>query len=233
VLTDKSVQSWSLVDDQRMAFVGEQLQQAQLDPSGNLIAGIAKDGDAALVLDGRDGRLLARWPIAHDRPDLSQTHATPPQGIATWSRDGKTIITRSSRVAFWNAATELPSNARKLVRENLPWRVVGSRLVRALTELRGRVLRDGIPVGNTRVTLEFRKAPDLGTEPLTWAKTRAMKHVIELRTDADGRFSKRDLEPGHYTIRVGDGYVEDVWVTVESNDITVSYLDGASHSQPP
>ena len=232
VLTDKSVQSWSLVDDHRMAFVGEQLQQAQLDPSGNLIAGIAKDGDAALVLDGRDGRLLARWAIAHDRPDLSQFHATPPQGIATWSLDGKTIITRSSRVAFWNAATELPPNARKLVRENLPWRVAGSRLVPALTELRGTVVRGGFPVSGTRVTLEFRKPPDLGAEPLTWAKTRAMKHVVELRTDSDGRFSKRDLEPGHYTITVGATHVEDVSVTVEEDDITID-LDGASHSQSP
>lgn len=232
VLTDKSVQSWNLVDDRRMAFVGEQLQQAQLDPSGNLIAGISKDGDAALVLDGRDGRLLARWQIAHDRPDVSQFHAIPPQGIATWSLDGKTIITRSSRVAYWNAATELPANSRTLVRENLPWRVAGSRLVPALTELRGTVVRGGVPVGGARITLEFRKPPDLGAEPLTWAKTRALKHVVELRTDGDGRFSRRDLEPGHYTITVGTTHVEDVSVTVEEDDITID-LDDASHSQSP
>lgn len=232
VLADHSVQTWNLVDDRRTAFVGDQLQQAQVDPSGNIIAGIDKDGDAALVLDARDGRVLAHWPIAHDRPEVGQFHATPPQGFATWSLDGKTIVTRSSRIALWNAATELPSNARQLVRENLPWRVDGSRLVLALTELRGAITRSGVPVARARVTLEFRKPPDLGAEPLTWAKTRALRHVVELQTDVDGHFVRSNLEPGHYTLTVDDTYRSEILITVEDDDLTID-LDDAPRSRSP
>jgi WD40 repeat protein len=215
MLADHSVQTFELAGDGHLGFHGDLLQQAQIDPSGHLIAGIDDQGAAILVLDARDGRVLVRWPLAHDPPHLRQDGFDPPRGTVRWSRDGKNLVAQSNRIERWNTDTELrdprgalldPPRIAQLVRHNVAWHVVAGTLVPALATLHGRLVRDGVALAHATLQLVFRKPADLGAGAVTWeAAAFQNKALPPLETDANGVFSREQLAPGRYTITIVAG----------------------------
>src|SRR5439155_16252366 len=120
---------WSVADGTYRAHIDQQLQRAQVDPSGELIVGIGDQGAAALVLSARSGKLLARWPLAHEPPTITQDGFNPPSGDAAWSFDGTSITTRSTRIVVWPGMTELPADIVRLIQRDVTWGVDNSQLV--------------------------------------------------------------------------------------------------------
>jgi WD40 repeat protein len=223
VLASRGVATWTFADATETAFSGEPLQEAELDPSGHLIAAIDSAGEAVLVLDAADGRLLARWDIAHDAPLVEQDKFEGARATAWWSRDGKTIVTRSQRIAVWNADTELPAQIAQLVHRNVPWQVEGGRLVLTLARLHGRIMRGATAVPHAQIDLEYRKPPDLGPE-VTWQLRQAHTEVWHLLADDHGAFAKDQLAPGEYTLTVripGASYSSTATVSVEDQEVEI------------
>jgi WD40 repeat protein len=234
VLASGGAATWSFADRSESAFSTELLQQAELDPSDTLIAGIGNGGETALVLDATNGRVLARWAIAHDPPTIRPTqdafgaaHAT-----ALWSTDGKTIVTRSSRLAVWNAETELPPQTAQLVHHNVPWQVKDGRLVLALARLHGQIVRGAQPVAGATLELQYRKPPDLGTE-VAWQLRQAETKSWRLVTDRDGAFAQDRLTPGEYTITAHDAgstYPVKATVSVEDEGLVIDLAETRGRS---
>ena len=226
ILADHTIEIWDLTGGSRSSIVGEQLQRAALDPTGNFIAGVDKDGVAVIVLNVVGGRRLARWSIANDSPTITQEGFDAPRATVSWSRDGKSIVCVSTRLAVWSAGVALPENLAQLVGRNVPWKVDNGRLVPALAQRHGRVLRGEVPVANAKIVLVYRKPPDLGSEPTTWQSTTVELQQIELdHTDPAGRFGRAGLAPGEYTIEVqapgAAMHAEDVRVSVEDEAVDI------------
>lgn len=225
------VETWDLRGrfvDPVAAFASDQLQQAQVDARGELIAAIDRLGENLLVLGATDGRVLARWPIAHDPPIVSPNGFDAPHAIARWSSDGRTIVTVASpemsrkitanivgvaisaRASVWNTDPDLydasgtklsDERLAGLVRRAVPWQVAGGRLVPALATLQGRVVRGGAPVAKATVRLLFRESPELDGEIMRSSVTIKSKPLAPLVTDALGAFT-RDVPPGRYTLSI-------------------------------
>jgi WD40 repeat protein len=238
ILASHRVETWDLdaarLDEPVAAFASDQLQQAASDPRGELIAAIDRLGENLLVLGAVDGRVLARWPIAHDPPIVNPNGFDAPHAIARWSSDGRTIMTVASpdlsrkvtarvvgvavsaRASVWNADPALydarghqlsDDQLAELVRHAVPWQVTGGRLVPALATLRGRVVRDGAPVADAVVRLVFREPPELDGEVVRSRMTIKSKPLGPIRTDALGEF-RRDVPPGRYTLAVEEAGVQ-------------------------
>jgi len=214
----------------RTAFVSDQLQAAQGDPRGELIAAVDALGEQVVVLAATDGRLLARWPIAHDAPLVNQDGFDSPRAVATWSPDGGAIIAVSrhdhaatfkaalvggevsGRVSVFDADPAVSDSEggrvegaqlTALIDRNVPWRVEGGRLVPALATLSGRIVRDGQPVSGVALSLVFRKPPEFDGEVLRRRVTITHAPLPPLAVSAEGDFSTR-VQPGRYTIRVSE-----------------------------
>lgn len=231
------VETWDLrgrLVDPVGAFASDQLQQAQIDPRGELIAAIDRLGESLLVLGATDGRVLARWPIAHDPPIVNPNGFDAPHAIAQWSSDGRTILTIASpemsrkitanvvgvaisaRASVWNTDPDLydaggtklsDDRLARLVRHAVPWQVADGRLVPALATLQGRVVRSGAPVANATVHLVFREPPELDGEIMRSRVTIRSKPLAPMRTDALGTFT-RDVPPGRYTLSIEEAGVQ-------------------------
>jgi WD40 repeat protein len=225
VLASRGVVTWRFGDAIEGAFAGQALQQAELDPSGHLIAGVDSAGEAVLVLDAGDGRLLAKWQIARDRPVVQPDRFEGARASAAWSRDGKSIITRSQRLAIWNADTELPAELVPLVRRSVPWQVENGRLVLAPARLHGRVVRHGQPVANALIDVAYRRPPQLGPE-VTWQRNRAQAPVQarHFRSDREGAFAADAVAPGEYALTVyasGATYSAPAMISVEDQELVI------------
>jgi len=238
ILASHRVETWDLraerLDEPAAAFASDQLQQAQTDPRGELIAAIDRLGENLLVLGAADGRVLARWPIAHDPPIVSPNGFDPPRATARWSADGRTIVTVASpdlsrkltagvigvavsaRASVWNSDPDLyDARGRKLsdgqlaelVRHSVPWQVTDGRLVPALATLLGRVVRDGAPVANAVVRMVFREPPELDGEVVRSRITVKNKPLPPIRTNTEGEF-RVAVPPGRYTLAVEEGGVQ-------------------------
>jgi hypothetical protein len=136
VVASGGIAMWSFAEHRVRTLSAEPLQQAELDPGGHLLAGIASHGEAVLVLDADDGRVLARWEIAHDSPIVEPSTFESALASAAWSRDGRSIVTRSQRIAVWNTEIDLPGNVAEVVDRNVPWRVDDGRLIPVSTTAR-------------------------------------------------------------------------------------------------
>ncbi|HTR51438.1 MAG TPA: hypothetical protein VMJ10_12070, partial [Kofleriaceae bacterium] len=224
VLASHRVVTWTFADGVETALSGP-VQQAELDPSGRLLAGIDVAGEAVLVLDATDNRLLARWAIAHDPPTIgfTQDRFGYPRGSASWSRDGTAIVTRSRRLAVWNADTELPAQLAPLVHCNVPWQVEDGRLVPAVARMHGRVVAGVHPVAGATIDVEYRRPPDLGLE-VTWQLRESRTERWHLRADGDGGFAQDRLAPGEYTLAVHGGAATvtvPATVTMEDEELVI------------
>jgi len=201
--TDHVVTVWSVEDGRaHAAFVGQGLLHAQVDPRGALIVGIAAFGREALVMSARDGRVLARWPIEHAAPLLSETSFRAVASSAAWSTDGSSIVTRSSKLAIWEASSAYTADQlASVVRDHLPWTVHGGSLTWIKGRLRGQVLRNGAPVAGASVVAEIRRPPDLEGGAISNESTRGQIRHITVKTDETGAFELTELFPGQYTLR--------------------------------
>jgi WD40 repeat protein len=221
VLDDRTVDVWDLASGTHAGFVTEPLQRAEVDPHGELVAAVAEQGDAVLVLDARQGRLLARWPIAHAAPALSEAGFRAPTATASWSPDGSTIVARSARLSVWNASTELPGDLSRLVARNVPWIVEGGRLVPARAHLTGHVVRAGAPVAGCTVKLEYRRPPGLGGD-VSWEHEQSKQEMLPpLVADDTGTFEIGRLAPGYYTVTVDDHPPIELYLSVEDQEQTI------------
>ncbi|MBV8757197.1 MAG: protein kinase [Deltaproteobacteria bacterium] len=225
-------ETWDLraqrLDDPASVFVSDELQDAQVDPRGELVAAVDRLGENLLVLAASDGRVLTRWPIPHDPPVVSPNGFDPPRATARWSADGRTIMTVASpdmarritanvvgvaisaRASVWDTDVDLYDAAGKrlsdgqlsaLVRQAVPWQVTDGRLVPATATLRGRITRNGVPVANATVRATFRGPPELDGEIMRSRVTVKTKQLAPVLTDARGEFS-HELPPGHYTLAI-------------------------------
>ena len=220
ILADHSVQIRDLEDGSIRAFAGEQLQQAQTDARGELIAAIDKLGAAVLVMNAGDGRVLARWPIAHAPPSVRQDGFDAPHATAAWARDGETLISMSLRLARWTTSTAIGGDTAQLVRRNVPWLVSDGKLVPARARLHGTVVRGDVPVAGARLRLVFRKPADLGAGSITWAAAAFEKRPLPpLTTGPAGELALGDLAPGRYSVEItADGQTRATEVDVDVED---------------
>jgi eukaryotic-like serine/threonine-protein kinase len=162
--------------------------------------------------------------------------------LPMFARDGASILTLESQyragryefaadpflmydsVAEWEAGLENRSATEisAIVARNSRWRLVGSRLVPILSNLRGRVVRGGRPAAQTLVRVVDANTGD----------SRAARYE-EFTTIAghDGRFVLQDLDPGPYDVRA---YTQDgrsshaarVWLDPDKTvDLDVDLLD--------
>jgi WD40 repeat protein len=228
VVDERSVDVWNLATGSHHGFVTEPLQRAEVDPHGELVAAVAEQGDAVLVLDARQGQLLARWPIAHAAPALSEAGFRAPSATASWSLDGATIVARSAQLSVWNASTELPPDLSRLVARNVPWIVDGGRLVPARARLTGHVVRAGEPVPGCTVKLEYRRPPGLGGDVSWEHKQSTQEKLPPLVADETGTFETGELAPGYYTVTVDDNPAIELYLSVEDQEQTVDLA-----RQPP
>ncbi|MGE0397284.1 MAG: protein kinase [Kofleriaceae bacterium] len=218
---DRVVRTLSLEDAHEVsAFEAEELDDAQIDARRALVAAIAEHGQVALVIDAATGRVLARWPLAHEMPVLSQTGFRAPRTTAAWSSDGSKVITRASGLTVWHAAGRAESLAS--VMRRVPWRIVNGRAV-ALRDrtLRGRVVRGGNPVAGAQVAVEIRISPDVGLAERTWDSVHTRFATHTLTTDDDGHFELPGVAPGAYRVAVTSGTASrtfDAYVAADLDD---------------
>lgn len=230
---DRRVRVQRLADGGEVtAFEAEQLLDAQVDAQGALVAALGEYGKAALVLDARDGRVLARWPVEHAAPAVTQTGFRPPGGAARWSADGTAVVARSRGVTVWRAASTSHA-ALAAAMNRVPWRVEDGQLV-ALRDrtLRARIVRAGVPVAGATVSLEIRRAPALGPGEITWDSIRTRYTTHATRSDRAGRIRVTGLEPGtyHLVVATSDGATRafEAFAPADRADVSEQTLDLAA-----
>src|SRR5262249_36642037 len=153
-----------------------------------------------LVL-GSDGRVLARWPIAHLAPAVSETSFDPAHAVAWWTRDGRSVVTRAATLTVWDASSDVPDNADGVIDRVVPWQVVDGRLVWIKARLRGRVVRGDTPVDGARVDVVIRRPANLGAAPISWESAAQQVHEMHAESGGDGTFEIDDMFPGQYEVR--------------------------------
>jgi eukaryotic-like serine/threonine-protein kinase len=223
---DHRVTVWSAIDGtEHAAFLGEKLTQVQVNPQGTLVAGIAEYGAVALLMSAHDGRILARWPLVHDTPQISSVGGfKPPTNVwVDWTNDGGHVVSRAKNVALWQVAN--PRSTKQmadLVHRNVPWRVVDGQLS-LITDgkLHGTVKRDGKPVPNVDIAVEIRTPPDIGAAPINWESSKKKARTINLQTTDAGTFSLTNLLPGEYAVTVGKQTIT-TYVSAEDEPIVIN-----------
>jgi WD40 repeat protein len=221
---DHSVTVWSTADGENHAsFLGEQLTQAMVNPQGTFVTAIAEYGTVALLMSATDGRILARWPLEHPRPEISEDGFKPPGGSVTWTRDGAAVVSHSSAIGVWPVANRYTrKEIVELVRRNVPWRVENGELSWIRNgKLQGTVVRDGNPVPDATILVEIRTPPDIGAAPINWESSKNRVSTRKITTDADGEFALENLLPGQYTLTVGDHKFFE-YVSAEDEPITIT-----------
>lgn len=160
-----------------------------------------------LVASARDGRVLARWPIDRPPAAITQDDFQPPLSEASWSPDGRRVIHRATSVTVWRATHSYRTSAiTRFVRRNVPWRVVGGRLAWVRNgQLRGTILRDGLPAQGVKILVEIRSPHEVGSAPLNWESTKTRISTRDVSSDAYGKFALGGLPPGEYTLTIVDG----------------------------
>jgi WD40 repeat protein len=225
VHAERSVDIWDLEADSHVTFTGEALQRAVIDPTANFVVGISAQGNVAVVLDTQ-GRALARWPIAHDKPTVSQDSnyqymVKPPQSAAWWTSDGQAVLTLSTRLALWKTSHDV-SRHEALAKKYVPWRLENGRLVPVLARVHGTVRRGDERVPNASVELVIRKPPDVvESAAISYRGTDTKITSAKLSSDEEGQFQGSGLAPGDYTLTVRDG------MAIHQTNVTVSVEDEA------
>ncbi len=206
IRSGRLVTIWSIEDGRELAsFASEQLLSAQADRKRGLIAAVGEYGTSALVLNVTDGRVLARWPIEHAAPTVSQNGFRPPDGTAWWTPDGAHVVSHSRGVAVWHAASP-PAGALESAMKHVPWRIVNGRPVLLHDRtLRARIVRAGVPVAGAKVSVEIRIAPDVGLDEIGWDSIRTRYDIRSAVTDGEGSVVVGSLAPGSYRVTVASG----------------------------
>ena len=227
ISADHLVTVWRATDGrERSSFVHDQLLSVQASTDGSLIAGIGDHGTTVVVLSA-DGRVLARTPIAHPAPQVSQTGFQPPSARAWWSPAGDAIISQAISVVVRPARTEIDARRlASLVATTVPWKVVRGRLVWIdKVALRGAVRHAGRPVAGATIALELRHPAQRGADPVDYdTMTMTVEHARAI-TDEEGGFELPALvPPGRYTITAtaqGVTRTLEADVGIESDFVTV------------
>jgi hypothetical protein len=222
---DHRVTVWSATDGrEHAAFLGEKLTQVQSNPQGTLVAGIAEYGAVGLLMSASDGRILARWPLVHNTPEISSVGGfKPPKKVwVDWTSDGGHVISRTKNVAVWQVAN--PYSAEDMaerVKRNVPWRVEDGQLSWITNgKLHGTVKRGEKPAPNVEIVVEIRTPPDIGAAPINWESSKKRVSTIKLQTTTDGTFSLEKLLPGEYTLTVENQTITK-YVSAEDEPIVI------------
>ncbi len=182
------------------SFVGERLTSAQIDARGALVVATDRRDAAVSILDARDGRVLAQWPIRHTLSIPTEEGFTLGHNLSWWTPDGAAIVARGVDATVWDAAT-LTAGARAQLaraRRQVPWRVAEGELVPVSASLTGRVTRDGLPVPLARVTVEYRESRP--SNQRSWTSTNARARRLTVTTGVDGGYLLRNVPTGDYTL---------------------------------
>jgi eukaryotic-like serine/threonine-protein kinase len=221
---DHRVSVWSAADGtDHAAFLGEKLTQVQVNPQGTLVAGIAEYGAVALLMSATDGRILARWQLVHDTPEISSEGYKPPTNVwVDWTADGGHVISRAKNVAVWQVANLYSAKEMaQRVKRNVPWYVADGQLSWIRDgKLHGTVVRDGKPVPNVEIVVEVRTPPDIGAAPINWESSKKKVSTIKTTTDATGAFFVEKLLPGEHAITV-EGKTITAYVSAEDESLVI------------
>ena len=127
------------------------------------------------------GRSRARRAALSEMPGS----VSAPLGTAVWSSDGSDdhLAVETARAmershdGSHNGRLDPRRELAALVHTKVPWRVVGSRLVRSVTMWHATIVDRGQPLINQRLTLVFRKPADLSSSS-TWNATALSQHGV-------------------------------------------------------
>ncbi|HEU0033194.1 MAG TPA: protein kinase [Kofleriaceae bacterium] len=201
---DRVVTIWDLEADRAWSFATEQLQDAQVNADGTLVAAIGEYGRALLIASATDGRVLARREIEHAQASVAAGGFSGPRSHASWTPDGGSIVTRSKGVATWRVSNpHTQPQIKQLVSRHVPWRVVNGRLELVQdARLAGTIRRGGEPVANASVEVIVRRAADIGVAPINWESMKARLTKLPIKTDEHGEFRVERLVPGEYVLLI-------------------------------
>ena len=178
------------------SFVLDQALGAQANHDGTLIAALGDNGTSVEVVSA-DGRPLLRSPIEHGAPSVAVDGFRAAEGLVRWAGDDAIVST---------SATVVRTPLRSLrARPEVPWRVVGGRLVPIdKVKLRGRVTVGGAAPGRATIRIEVRTVSGHG--PAVDYESRAVQATqTPVVLDADGDFELPELvAPGDYRFVFGD-----------------------------
>ncbi len=220
---DRVIRAWRTRDGGAHAsFVSDRLSRAQIDPSGELVAAIGEYGTAALVLNARDGRVLAHWTIAHAAPTVTQLDFIPPVANAWWSPDASSVVAESASVAVWSARDRSTPDELARKKRKVPWQIVDGRVEPIRGRLHGRVVRGEVAVAGLAIHAEIRKPPYLAGGEYNWQLAKSQVRVHAVTTGADGRFELGDLPAGEYALAVPGLAPIDVDVSVEDEELAIA-----------
>ncbi|MBA3395320.1 MAG: protein kinase [Deltaproteobacteria bacterium] len=203
--TDHSVTVWRTSNGKvHASFLGEPVVQARVNRDGSLVAAVAEYGTAITVSSAVDGRLLARWPIEHEAPAVSQETLQVASSRVAWSRDGASLISVGVGVNVWSVARKYkPAEIAQLVKRNVPWRVENGHLAWIRnSRLHGTVIEDGKPRPGVKILVEIRTPPDVGATPINWESSKIRVSTRNITTNALGEFALDGLVPGEYVLTV-------------------------------
>ncbi len=204
---DHSVTVWRTSNGKvHASFLGEPVVQARVNRDGSLVAAVAEYGTAVTVSSAVDGRLLARWPIEHEAPAVSQETLQVASSRVAWSRDGASLISVGVGVTVWSVGrTYKPAQITQLVKRNVPWRVENGHLAWIRnSRLHGSVIEGGKPKSGVKILVEIRTPPDVGATPINWESSKIRMTTRTITTTALGEFARDGLVPGEYILTVRD-----------------------------